>query len=1044
MTEPSWIDVIQEEIYEFKRLQVWELVSCLDKVLLIKHKWIYKVKTDEFGGVLKNKARLVAQGFIQEEGINFEESFAPVARIEAIYTPIVEKSKVDEDLQGKPVDATYYHGVIGSLMNLTSSRPDLIYVVCLCTRYQAKPIKKHLNAEQVENGIVELYFVRTEYQLADIFTKPLPRERFNFLIEKLGMRSMSSETLKRLEEETDENMNTTQAYQQAFDDALVALADRLEFEKCNMRLKTDIKPKEATFQVVLDAFALTPFYRAFLVTADGDGDEEDDHDNNFEYDVDNNDDSDDNGGSDDHDDDSDDERMESDREMMYDDEDDEVTKESYKDVNVNLGNKDADITNADQGRADQQNVSQQTRFMQEKKDAHVTLTPVLETHNTGGSTQSSYVSSDFASKLLNLDNPAPNDTTIASLIDTKVHHEITSATTIPLPHPFFNPLQQEATLTPTQTISEATTSISSLLNFVSVFKFNERVTTKKKIYVANPVIEKNVTESLEAAVLTRSSSQPQSLYEATATLFEIELTKILIDKMEKNKSFDVANYERELYDALAATYELKWIQDLVLELWSPMQLKYDQHAYLGTSHWGPKCQSFYGYASNFTSSKDVYPRRRIIAVTRLKIMKKYDYGHLEEIENRRKRLMHTDELHKFSDGTLNDVRNMNTTQAYQQAFDDALVAPADRLEFEKCNMRLKTNIKPKEATFQVVLDAFALSPFYRAFLYVQKKADSNTSSLQKPVQATKGTGIKTKAKVAKSDKKKQPAKTPKDKDYDKESWGDGDEEDDHDNNFEDDVDNNDDSDDNGGSDDHDDDSDDERMESDRGEIPDPNKSNKEHDKEEEYDDEFNIDDKEIMYDDEDDEVTKELYKDVNVNLGNKDADITNADQDTKVHHEITSATTSPLPHLFFNPLQQEATLTPTRTTSEATTLISSLLNFARRIIAVTRLKIMKKYDYGHLEEIENRRKRLMHTDELHKFSDGTLNDVWSVLYDIATGIRIEYLPMRIWSNLDKKRARVMVQDIDKQLYQRRLMQNLEKFVGRRVYGNDLRLLERTI
>ncbi|GJY76927.1 retrovirus-related pol polyprotein from transposon TNT 1-94 [Tanacetum coccineum] len=52
--------------------------------MLIKLKWIYKVKTDEFGGVLKNKARLVAQGFRQEEGIDFEESFTPVARIEAI------------------------------------------------------------------------------------------------------------------------------------------------------------------------------------------------------------------------------------------------------------------------------------------------------------------------------------------------------------------------------------------------------------------------------------------------------------------------------------------------------------------------------------------------------------------------------------------------------------------------------------------------------------------------------------------------------------------------------------------------------------------------------------------------------------------------------------------------------------------------------------------------------------------------------------------------------------------------------------------------
>ncbi|GKC33083.1 retrovirus-related pol polyprotein from transposon TNT 1-94 [Tanacetum coccineum] len=84
MTEPSWIDAMQEEIHEFQRLEVWELVPCLDKVLLIKLKWIYKVKTDEFGRVLKNKARLVAQGFSQEEGINFEESFTPVARIEAI------------------------------------------------------------------------------------------------------------------------------------------------------------------------------------------------------------------------------------------------------------------------------------------------------------------------------------------------------------------------------------------------------------------------------------------------------------------------------------------------------------------------------------------------------------------------------------------------------------------------------------------------------------------------------------------------------------------------------------------------------------------------------------------------------------------------------------------------------------------------------------------------------------------------------------------------------------------------------------------------
>ncbi|GKG47676.1 retrovirus-related pol polyprotein from transposon TNT 1-94, partial [Tanacetum coccineum] len=79
MTKLLWIDAMHEEIHEFERLKVWELVPCPDKVFLIKLKWIYKVKINEFGRVLKNKARHVAQGFRQEEGIDFEKSFTPVA-----------------------------------------------------------------------------------------------------------------------------------------------------------------------------------------------------------------------------------------------------------------------------------------------------------------------------------------------------------------------------------------------------------------------------------------------------------------------------------------------------------------------------------------------------------------------------------------------------------------------------------------------------------------------------------------------------------------------------------------------------------------------------------------------------------------------------------------------------------------------------------------------------------------------------------------------------------------------------------------------------
>ncbi|GKD10694.1 retrovirus-related pol polyprotein from transposon TNT 1-94 [Tanacetum coccineum] len=112
-------------------------------------------------------------------------------------TPMVEKSKVDEDPQGKAVDPTHYRGMVGTLMYLTASRPNLTFVVCMSAQF-------HFIKEQVENGVVELYFVNTKYQLADIFTKALGRERIEFLINKLGMRSFTPETLKQLTDEAEE------------------------------------------------------------------------------------------------------------------------------------------------------------------------------------------------------------------------------------------------------------------------------------------------------------------------------------------------------------------------------------------------------------------------------------------------------------------------------------------------------------------------------------------------------------------------------------------------------------------------------------------------------------------------------------------------------------------------------------------------------------------------------------------------------------------------------------------------------------------------
>ncbi|GKC66740.1 hypothetical protein Tco_1099338 [Tanacetum coccineum] len=152
----------------------------------------------------------------------------------------------------------------GFKFNKTPMYCDNKSAIALCcnnvqhSRAKHIDIRYHFIKEQVENRIVKLYFVRTEYQLADIFTKPLPRERFNFLIDKLGMRSMSPETLKRLAEETDKIITSITAQQTKLDLELVPKEDRLDIGKCNGIIPHGLKPKEETFQVVLDALALTP------------------------------------------------------------------------------------------------------------------------------------------------------------------------------------------------------------------------------------------------------------------------------------------------------------------------------------------------------------------------------------------------------------------------------------------------------------------------------------------------------------------------------------------------------------------------------------------------------------------------------------------------------------------------------------------------------------------------------------------------------------------------------------------------------------------
>nr|GFB12892.1 hypothetical protein [Tanacetum cinerariifolium] len=120
-------------------------------------------------------------------------------------------------------------------------------------------------------------------------------------------------------------------------------------------------------------------------------------------------------------------------------------------------------------------------------------------------------------------------------------------------------------------------------------------------------------------------------------------------------------YTTSVTKTKAADYgHIKWIEDLVPRaMWIHQPIDYNRHALWGVSHWGRKRKQLYGYAVNRESVLDVYSKRRRIAVTELQIVEWHDYKHLDWILNKDKknRLMWIDKLYKFSDGTLNDVRN---------------------------------------------------------------------------------------------------------------------------------------------------------------------------------------------------------------------------------------------------------------------------------------------------------------------------------------------------------------------------------------------------
>ncbi|GJT60066.1 retrovirus-related pol polyprotein from transposon TNT 1-94 [Tanacetum coccineum] len=84
LKHPGWVDAIQNKLNQFARNKVWTLVLAPYGKTIISSRWGFRNKRDDTGIVIKNKARLVAQGYNQQEGIDYDETFAPVARLEAI------------------------------------------------------------------------------------------------------------------------------------------------------------------------------------------------------------------------------------------------------------------------------------------------------------------------------------------------------------------------------------------------------------------------------------------------------------------------------------------------------------------------------------------------------------------------------------------------------------------------------------------------------------------------------------------------------------------------------------------------------------------------------------------------------------------------------------------------------------------------------------------------------------------------------------------------------------------------------------------------
>ena len=108
----DWVQAMQDELNEFERNNVWKLVPAPKDASILGMKWVFRNKLDKEGNVVRNKARLVVKGYCQEEGIDYEETFAPVARLESVRIFLAYAAHKNIDVYQMDVKCAFLNGVL--------------------------------------------------------------------------------------------------------------------------------------------------------------------------------------------------------------------------------------------------------------------------------------------------------------------------------------------------------------------------------------------------------------------------------------------------------------------------------------------------------------------------------------------------------------------------------------------------------------------------------------------------------------------------------------------------------------------------------------------------------------------------------------------------------------------------------------------------------------------------------------------------------------------------------------------------------------------